>query len=109
LRGGGKEGTVVRRAARKDDNQAEIVKRLREAGVKVRILNEPDLPDLLIGHRFNFWLFEVKDGAKPPSRRKLREGQETFAQEWSGYPIVKIESLDEALRTLGFKRNSPSG
>lgn len=92
----------MRRAARKDDNQAEIVKGLRKIGVKVEILNQDDIPDLLIGYRFHFWLFEIKDGKKAPSRRKLRPGQQRFAERWAGYPIAKIENLDEALRVIGY-------
>jgi hypothetical protein len=96
----------MRRAARKDANQGEIVDGLRRAGVRVEILNQEDIPDLLVGYRFNFWLFEVKDGDKPPSRRKLRPGQQKFAERWAGYPIVKIESLDDAFSALGIKVQS---
>ena len=94
---------IPKYGARKDDNQTSIVKALRKAGFKVRILNQEDLPDLLVGHRFNFWLFEVKDGNKSPSRRKLRPGQQAFAEEFAGYPVCKIESLEDAFKVLGVK------
>jgi len=93
----------MRRAARKDENQKSIVDALRKVGVKVEILNQEDIPDLLVGYRFNFWLFEVKDGDKPPSRRKLRPGQQKFAERWAGYPIVKVECLADAFRALGIE------
>jgi len=77
---------------------------LRKVGVKVHVLNQADVPDLLIGYRGgHLLLFEIKDGNKSPSRRKLRAGQQKFADEWQGYPIYKIESLADAYRTLGIK------
>jgi hypothetical protein len=93
----------MRRAARKDENQDRIVKALRAVGVKVEILNQDDIPDLLVGFRFNLWLFEVKDGDKSPSRRKLRPGQQRFADRWAGYPIVKVETISDAFRALGIE------
>lgn len=102
-RGSKEEGSKVRQKARKDDNQTEIVNGLRAVGVKVHVLNQADIPDLLCGHRFNFYLMEIKDGKKSPSRRKLRPGQQRFAEEWAGYPIVKIESLEQAFMTLGIR------
>lgn len=86
---------------KKDANQKAIVDGLEKVGVKVCILGGKGIPDLLIGYRFHFWLFELKDGSKSPSQRKLRESQQRFADKWRGYPIVKIESLEEAFKTLG--------
>lgn len=93
----------MRRAARKDANQKEIVDGLRAVGVKVRVLSDTDIPDLLVGHRFNLYLMEIKDSAKSPCRRKLRPGQQAFADEWHGYPICKVESFQQALDVLGIK------
>lgn len=91
----------MRTRARKDGNQTEIVDGLRAVGVKVHVLNQADIPDLLIGYRGrHFLLFEVKNNGRPPSARKLRPGQQKFADEWKGYPIYKVESLDEALAIL---------
>lgn len=92
-----------------DANQKTIVDGLRKLGVKVHILGGKGLPDLLIGHRFNFWLFELKDGDKTPSQRKLRPGQQKFADEWAGYPICKIESLEEACTALGIRIRTERG
>lgn len=99
----------MRYAARKDANATEIVNGLRAVGVKVRILNEKDIPDLLVGYRFNFVLMEIKDGSRKPSERKLRPGQQKFSDEWQGYPIYKIESLADAYRTLGITIRETNG
>lgn len=93
----------MRQRARKDDNQNEIVDGLRAVGVKVHILNQKDIPDLLVGYRFNLYLMEVKDGKRKPSERRLRPGQQAFADGWVGYPICKVESLEEAFQTLGIR------
>lgn len=88
---------------RKDANQDAIVEGLEKVGVLVQILGGKGVPDLLIGYRFNFWLFELKDSAKPKSQRKLRPGQLKFAEKFAGYPVVKIETLAEAYAALGIK------
>lgn len=94
----------MRTRARKDANQTEIVDGLRAVGVKVHVMNQSHVPDLLVGYRGrHFLLFEIKDGGKPPSARKLRPGQQKFADEWQGYPIYKIESLADAYRILEIK------
>ena len=93
----------MRYGARKDDNQKEIVDGLRAVGVKVHILNQAHIPDLLVGHRFNFYLMEIKNEKRKPSERKLRPGQQAFADEWAGYPICKVESLQDAFVTLGIR------
>lgn len=91
----------MRLAARKDANQSEIVKGLRIVGVKVYVLNNPDIPDLLTGFRGKLRLIEIKDGAKYPSQRKLRKGQQAFFSEWQDYPICVVSSLAEALEAHG--------
>jgi hypothetical protein len=84
---------MTRRAARIDDNQRDIVTALERAGCTVQSLASlgEGVPDLLVGvpMRMEFghgglamWqiparniIIEVKDGAKPPSRRRLTEDQ----------------------------------
>jgi len=61
------------RANRKDDNQDEIVGALWDIGASVQRLQsvKGGCPDLLVGYHGVNYLLEVKDGSKPPSRRKL--------------------------------------
>lgn len=88
---------------RKDANQQTIIDGLEKVGVKVCVLGGKGIPDLLIGHRSRFLLFELKDGDLRPSQRKLRPGQQKFAEKFAGYPVYKIESLQQAFTTLGIK------
>lgn len=85
----------MRRAARRDDNEWEIVAALRAAGCCVRFLNEPC--DLLVGRNGATVLLEVKDGNKPPSARKLTEREAEFHKEWNGGPLYVVHNVTEAL------------
>lgn len=91
----------MRRAARRDDGEDEIVKALREAGAVVRVVTQGDgIPDLLVGYNGFTILMEVKDGTKPPSARKLTEAEEKFFMEWTGGMLVIVNSVEEALEVL---------
>lgn len=91
----------MRRAARTDANHAEVVKRLRELGCTVQDLSRvgEGVPDLLVGVRGRNMLVEIKDGSKPPSRRKLTPDQERWHRRWLG-PIRIVETLDDCLQLV---------
>jgi hypothetical protein len=91
----------MRRAARVDANQEQIVSALRTCGATVRVVTQGDgLPDLLVGYRGYTILMEVKDGRKPPSARKLTEEEEKFFQNWKGGMLAIVNSVQEALELL---------
>ena len=87
-----------RRAAKTDANQAEIVKTFRGLGWYVLIISQlKNCCDLIISKNGRVVAIEVKDGAKPPSQRKLSEGEKQFKEDWQGeYSIV--ESVDDAIK-----------
>ena len=86
---------------RVDANQAEIVADLRGIGATVQHLHEvgKGCPDLLVGWQGNNWLFELKDGSKPPSKRRLTPDEQIWHNEWRGTVIV-IRSFEQALQYL---------
>ncbi len=91
----------MRRAARVDRNQAEIVDALRAMGCSVWIIGLP--LDLLVGvpgkdGAGTTMLFEVKDGTKPPSGRKHTDLQAEFFKTWRGGPVATVTDVDSALR-----------
>ncbi len=91
----------MRRAAKVDANQEQIVSALRACGATVRIVTQGDgLPDLLVGYRGYTILMEVKDGRKPPSARKLTEEEQKFFNNWTGGMLAIVNSVDEALELL---------
>lgn len=91
----------MRRAARVDDNQQQIVDALRKAGAYVRVVTQGEgLPDLLVGYNGYTLLLEVKDGNKPPSARKLTTAEENFFLNWRGGLLAVVNSSQEALDIL---------
>jgi len=92
----------MRRAAHIDSNQGDIVDALRKAGASV----EPKLarigegvPDLIVGIRHVTTVFEIKDGSKVPSKRKLTDEEIKWHAAWRGSVYV-IESVEQALAVL---------
>lgn len=91
----------MRRAAKVDANQEQIVIALRARGASVRIVTQGDgLPDLLVGYNGYTLLMEVKDGRKPPSARRLTPAEEKFMLEWKGGLLAVVKSVDEAVAML---------
>ena len=93
---------MVRRAAKTDDNQAEIVAALRACGYSVLSLAAvgQGCPDLLVGHPTGNILIEVKDGSKSPSRRVLTDDQVEFFNAWRG-PAYVAATVEQALEVMG--------
>jgi len=57
-------------------------------------------PDIVVGFRGKTYLIEIKDGSKPPSKRKLTEEEQFFFDVWVGHVEV-VESVDQALHIIG--------
>lgn len=94
----------MRRAARVDLAQAEIVEELRRLGYRVEVISRP--VDLLVGLIYSSgtrWrILEVKTPTKTGKRRKRKdqEEQDRFIAE-TGTPVVtSLEQALEALRGL---------
>ncbi len=92
---------IVRRAAKIDANQTEIVKALRQVGASVQSLASTGkgCPDLLVGFRGVNWLLEIKDGQKVKSARKLTPDQVEWHESWCGQVHV-IENIDQAIKLI---------
>ena len=95
------------RAKRVDSNQKELVAALRAVpGVVVFHTHElgKGFPDIICSWRgarnMQNFLFEIKDGDKPPSARKLTPKEELFHDTWPGQVDV-IETAEEALLIMG--------
>lgn len=92
----------MRRAARTDANQDQIVSALRAAGATVQSLAVlgKGVPDLLVMFQGNLSLLECKDGAKPPSKRKLTDDQQKWHQAW-GCIVHVVMNPQQALAAIG--------
>ena len=89
----------MRRAARIDDNQKEIVKALRVCGCKVLSLAAVGngCPDLLVYRGGQLFMLEIKDGAKVKSRQQLTNFQVQFRKDW---PVQVVNSMESALQAV---------
>ena len=92
----------MRRAAKVDANQREVVAALRAAGASVQLLHAvgEGCHDLLVGYKGLNMLLEVKDGSKPPSAQKLTPQQEEWHRDWRGHRVV-VNSPEAALTAIG--------
>jgi Holliday junction resolvase len=92
----------MRRAARTDSNQEEIVKALRAVGATVQSLAGVGhgVPDLLVGYQGKTILMEIKDGTKSPSKRELTEDQVKWIDSWTGGSIFIVDNVESAWNAL---------
>lgn len=91
----------MRYAARVDDNQGEVVEALRKIGAVVTPLHRvgQGVADLLVSFRQQWFLLEVKDGAKPPSARDLTEDERKWIAAQKA-PVFIVTSALEAVQFL---------
>jgi hypothetical protein len=96
---------MVYKIRRVDRTQNCLVKKFRALGAKVLILSDVGrgVPDLVLGVGDKLFFVEVKDGAKPPSGRRLTEDEEKFFKEWPLF--CHIVSTEEEAENL-FKQMS---
>lgn len=88
----------MRRAAKRDDNEAAIIAALMAVGCSVTQLSGTDIPDLLVGYKGNTYLLEAKQRLG-----KLTSGQETWHRSWRGGPLGIVRTPQAALDAIGAK------
>lgn len=95
----------MRRAAKVDGNQKEIVKALRKVGYTVSHTHQigQGFPDVIVGARGMNFLFEIKNGEKPPSKRALTEDEKVFHDTWKGQVNI-VTTFEEILQIVQGKR-----
>ncbi|MCL1888902.1 MAG: hypothetical protein FWF99_00155 [Desulfovibrionaceae bacterium] len=96
----------MRRAAKTDANQAEIIQALRRVGAEVLDLSRvgQGCPDLLVGFRGRNYLLEVKrPKAKGQRAGTLTPDQERFFSEWRGQVAI-VRTVDDAPKAVGAVR-----
>lgn len=96
----------MRRSARVDTNQAEIVAAFRRLGCSVLSLASlgRGAPDLAVGYGGLTMLVEVKDGARAPSERQLTPAQRAFRDDWKGGVRLVQDFEDVALTVATLRR-----
>lgn len=96
----------MRRAAKVDDNQSELVQVLRQLGCSVTPTHAigKGFPDLAIGIMGISILAEIKDGKKVPSARKLTSDEIIWHEEWRGQKCI-LESREDCHALVSQVRN----
>ncbi len=94
----------MRKIGRVDSNQKQLVKQLRGIGATVAITSNigNGFVDIVVGYKGVNYLFEIKDGDKPPSQRKLTPDEVDFFNKWGGSCHV-VHDIDECLEILNIK------
>jgi hypothetical protein len=88
----------MRRAARRDQNESEIIDALRSAGATVYQLNEPF--DLLVGFRHQNFLLEIKNPNNTYGKKGFNKNQQQFKENWNGGTLCLVDSVEAALRAI---------
>jgi hypothetical protein len=88
----------MRRAARIDSNQTEIIGYFRKFGCSVAVTSSlgHGFPDIAVGKNFKTVLVEIKDGSKVPSARELTKDEKEFRDNWKGSLCV-VENLSDVI------------
>lgn len=87
-----------------DHNHKSIVAGLRKSGAAVQSIAAigKGAPDLLVAFGGTWYVAEIKDGSKPPSRQRLTTAEEFWHEEFSQRaPVHTWTSLDDALKAIG--------
>lgn len=92
----------MRRAARVDDNQAELVAQLRAYGASVAVTSAlgQGFPDIVVGFQGRNWLLEIKDPSKVPSKRRLTPDELAWHNDWRGSVHV-VETFEDCTALIG--------
>lgn len=89
---------------KKDSNHNQLVQAARQVGAEVLELYKlPGALDCLIGFRGVLYLVEIKDGAKPLSRRALTPPELDTIRRFQavGVKVLVVESVESLLRGIG--------
>lgn len=83
-------------ARRTDTTQNEIAATLRQLGYSVHLTHRvgDGFPDLVVGKRGKDWKIECKSGPKAT----YTPDQIRFMAEWKGAPIVRLDSVEDAIK-----------
>lgn len=93
----------MRKKARVDANQKEIVQELRERGISVLHTHQlgKGAPDIIVGYMNSNYLIELKDGNKSKSQQRLTKDELDFSIKWRGSYAV-CNSLEQILLLIDY-------
>ncbi len=99
----------VRQRANRDANHNEIVRTFESLGASwLELSGVAGQLDGAIGVAGIDQRVEIKDGSKPPSRRKLTDDESKVFREWNGRTPVVVETIDDAINLVNQLRREAS-
>ena len=95
----------MRKKARVDANQKEIVQELRKRGISVLHTHQlgKGAPDIVVGYMNSNYLIELKDGNKSKSQQRLTKDELDFSLKWRGNYAV-CNSLEQILLLIDYDK-----
>jgi Holliday junction resolvase len=95
----------MRKKARVDANQKEIVQELRKRGISVLHTHQlgKGAPDIVFGYMNSNYLIELKDGNKSKSQQRLTKDELDFSLKWRGNYAV-CNSLEQILLLIDYDK-----
>lgn len=97
---------MTRYANRTDDNHRPVIDELRAVMPEASVFDASGtgggFPDLVIGWRGMTYLFELKDGTKPPGKRKLTKAQAELHSRWKGHIDVAHSAAEIVVHMLRY-------
>ena len=91
----------MRKRGKVDLNQPKIVAALRKAGAHVQSIANigNGCPDLLVSHKMQWYVIEVKNGDLTASQQRLTADEAEW-HEAAQAPVYVIKSIKEALEVI---------
>jgi hypothetical protein len=90
---------------RTDANHKEIINQIRQIP-SASVFSTHELgkgfPDIVVGYRRVNYLFEIKDGKKTASQKKLTEAEVKFHRDWNGQVHI-VEKINDVFDILKIK------
>jgi len=90
---------------RTDANHKKLIDKIRQIpSASVFSTHEvgKGFPDIVVGYRGLNYMFEIKDGKKTASKKKLTQAEIKFHSNWTGQ-ISVVEKIEDILNILKIK------
>ena len=90
-----------RRAARKDGNHQDIAKLFMAYGFAVLDISQiKHACDIIVAKGGITFAIEIKDGSKPPSGRKLTQGERLFMEYWKDKGLWRLVETEDDVKAI---------
>ena len=93
--------SLLRRAAKRDQAEPDIVQALEKAGARVERLSAEGLPDLLVFYAQRMYLIEAKTGTRKVRKSQVKQAEFLAWAHRNGYRVGVCRTPEDALEFVG--------